>query len=81
MSHPLMRSSAAWPDRWVHLLHLAEELEVRSRAGTLSATDLQVFLGSVDETFAEGSDPLEDFAAFALRRFCRQLSASLGALR
>lgn len=80
MGRPLTSSPSSWPDRWVHLLHLAEELEIRSNAGTLSATELQVFLGSVDETFAEGSDPLEDFAAYALRRFCRQLAASLRVL-
>lgn len=62
-------------DRWMHLLHLAEEM--RAREGALSLAEVQLYLGSVEEAFAERSEPVEDFAAYALRRFCRQLGESL----
>ena len=81
MGEPRSATPAHGPERWMHLLHLAEELRARSAIGGVSATELQLYLGSVDEAFAEGSDPLEDFAAYALRRFCRQLSESIGAVR
>lgn len=63
--------------RWVHLVHLTEEMERLQKDNRVSVAQLRVYLASVQETFGDLEDPVAEFPSFTLRRFCRQLSLCL----
>jgi hypothetical protein len=63
--------------RWVHLVHLAEEMQTIVAEGRASPDEIDVILGSVDEAFRDLVDPIEEFPSYALVKFCRELRKAL----
>lgn len=63
--------------RWVHLVHLTEEMNRLIKEREVSIDQLRVYLASVDEAFGDLKDPVTEFPSFALVRFCKELSNCL----
>lgn len=63
--------------RWVHLVHLTEEMELLIKKREVSPERIRELLASVDIAFGDLEDPVLEFPCFALKRFCRELSRCL----
>ena len=64
-------------DRWQHLVHAAELLEEPGTDALKRRARLEVLLCSLLEVFPSTLDPVDDFEAWALRRFTQALRKSL----
>ncbi len=63
--------------RWVHLIHLTEEMCILIKHDHVSLDQMRTYLASVDEAFKDAEDPVAEFPSFALMRFCKELSRCL----
>lgn len=63
--------------RWVHLVHLTEEMNRLIKEREVSIDQLRIYLASVDEAFGDLEDPVTEFPSFALVRFCKEFSKCL----
>lgn len=67
-------------DRWQHLVHAAELLDAPGGTDALQRqARLRALLGSLLEVFPSALDPVDDFEAWAVRRFAQALARSLEA--
>lgn len=61
---------------WKHLLYIADCLFELPKKGE-SLSEIRQLLGSVEEHFPRTLNPLDDFSAYTVRRFCMALRIAL----
>lgn len=67
-------------EMWKYVLALSETMIKENESGLMNKVALIDYLNTIEETFVESRDPIENFEGYVLVQLCRSFRQSLESL-